>query len=100
ILKKIEELGTLYEIDASTIIYGEKYPQAEVWSSKIGVRSVFHRFMRLSELERSKKMVDLEGFLSKSIMKAQSVLKKQIEENQKKEMAYLISQFMHNANIA
>ncbi|KAL5077020.1 hypothetical protein RYX36_016004 [Vicia faba] len=41
-------------------------------------------------------MVDLEGFLSEIIMKAQGMLKKQIEENQKKEMAYLSSQFMHN----
>ncbi|KAL5077018.1 hypothetical protein RYX36_016002, partial [Vicia faba] len=95
ILKKIEELSTLCGIDACAIIYGENSPQAEVWPSRVGVRSVLYRFMRLPELERSRKMVDLESFLSESIMKVQDQLKKQIEENQKKEMAYLISQFMH-----
>ncbi|XP_058750384.1 agamous-like MADS-box protein AGL80 [Vicia villosa] len=95
ILKKINELSTLCGIDACAIIYGENYPQPEVWPSRLGVRSVLYRFMRLPELERSRKMVDLEGFLSESIMKAQDLLKKQIEENQKKEMTYLISQFLH-----
>ncbi|XP_050885211.1 agamous-like MADS-box protein AGL80 [Lathyrus oleraceus] len=95
ILKKIDELSTLCGIDACAIIYGENNPQAEVWPSRIGVRSVLYRFMRLPELERSRKMVDLEGFLSDSIVKARELLKKQIEENQKKEMAYLITQFIH-----
>ncbi|CAK8566128.1 unnamed protein product [Lathyrus sativus] len=95
ILKKINELSTLCGIDACAIIYGENYPQVEVWPSGVGVRSVLYRFMRLPELERSRKMVDLEGFLSESIIKAQDMLKKQIEENQQKEMAYRISQFIH-----
>ncbi|KAL5076353.1 hypothetical protein RYX36_015337, partial [Vicia faba] len=95
ILKKIEELSILCGVDACAIIYGENSPQAEVWPSRVGVRSVLYRFMRLPELERSRKMIDLEGFLSESIMKAQDQLRKQIEENQKKEMTYLISKFMH-----
>ncbi|CAK8566127.1 unnamed protein product [Lathyrus sativus] len=95
IINKINELSTLCGIDACAIIYGENYPQAEVWPSRIGVRNVLSKFMSLPELERSKKMMDLESFLSQSIMKAQDMLKKQVEENQQKEMAYVISQFIH-----
>ncbi|CAI8597691.1 unnamed protein product [Vicia faba] len=95
ILKKIEELSILCGVDACAIIYGENSPKAEVWPSRIGVRSVLYRFMRLPELERSRKMIDLEDFLSESIMKVQDQLRKQIEENQQKEMTYLISKFMH-----
>ncbi|CAL5202708.1 unnamed protein product [Lathyrus oleraceus] len=95
IINKMNELSTLCGIDACAIIYGENYPQAEVWPSRVGVRNVLSRFMSLPELERSKKMVDLESFLAQSIMKAKGMLRKQVEENQKKEMAYVISQFIH-----
>ncbi|XP_027190039.1 agamous-like MADS-box protein AGL80 [Cicer arietinum] len=95
LLKKISELSILCGIDACAIIYGENNPRAEVWPSTIGARSVLSKFMRLPELERRKKMVDLEGFLTQSIAKVQDSLKKQMEENQRKQMSYFISHFIH-----
>ncbi|XP_004500456.1 agamous-like MADS-box protein AGL80 [Cicer arietinum] len=95
IFKKISELTTLCGIEACAIIYGENEQEAEVWPSPAGTRSVLNRFMSLPELERRRKMVDLERFLTKSIEKAQELLKKQWEENKKKEMSIVIDQFIY-----
>ncbi|XP_004500457.1 agamous-like MADS-box protein AGL80 [Cicer arietinum] len=95
LLKKIGELCVLCGIEACTIIYGENEQEAEVWPSTPGTRRVLARFMSLPELERRKNMLDLEGFLTKSIAKTQEACRKQMEENKKKEMSILISQFIH-----
>ncbi|CAL5202663.1 unnamed protein product [Lathyrus oleraceus] len=94
-MKKINELSTLCGIDACAIIFDENYPEPEVWPSTTQVRSVLSRYMSLSELERSKKMLNLETYLMQTIEKAQELLKKQMEDNQKKEIANLIDQFIH-----
>lgn len=94
-MKKLNELATLCGIDACAIIYDENNPQPEVWPSFSQVRSVLFRYMSLPDHERSKKMVNLETYLMQSIEKAQELLKKQMEENQKKEIAYLINRFIY-----
>ncbi|XP_058783782.1 agamous-like MADS-box protein AGL80 [Vicia villosa] len=94
-MKKFYELSTLCGIEACAIIYDENNPQPEVWPSFSQVRNVLFRYMSLPDHERSKKMVNLETYLMQSIEKAQDLLRKQMEDNQKKEIADLIDRFIH-----
>ncbi|XP_058766252.1 agamous-like MADS-box protein AGL80 [Vicia villosa] len=94
-MKKFNELSTLCGIEACAIIYDENNPQPEVWPSFSQVRRVLFRYMSLPDHERSKKMVNLETYLMQSIEKAQELLRKQMEDNQKKEIADLIDRFIH-----
>ncbi|CAJ2673814.1 unnamed protein product [Trifolium pratense] len=96
LMKKVNELSTLCGIEACAIIYDQNNPQAEVWPSDSGVKSVLSRFGSLSELERNKKKVDQEVFLRESIEKACDQLNKKKEENKKKEMANIIDPYIHN----
>jgi hypothetical protein len=56
---------------------------------------VLGKFLSLPEIERNKKMMDLEGFLKTKISKTQKLLMKQIDENQKK-FRILITNFSKN----
>ncbi|XP_004500455.1 agamous-like MADS-box protein AGL80 [Cicer arietinum] len=94
LLKKVRELCTLCGIEACAIIYGENDTRADVWPSTTRARSILSRFMSLSKAERRKKMVDLEGFLTQSIAKAEETLKKQRNGNKKEEMGIIISQYI------
>ncbi|KAE9589881.1 hypothetical protein Lal_00001176 [Lupinus albus] len=87
LIKKTNEISTLCGIDACAIIYGQNEPQPEVWPSHLGVQRVLHKFGRMSQMEQSKKMMNQETFLKQSIIKAKEQLKKQKNENRKKEMA-------------
>ncbi|XP_045797810.1 agamous-like MADS-box protein AGL80 [Trifolium pratense] len=95
-MKKANELSTLCGIQACVIVYDQNNPQAEVWPSDSGVKSVLSRFRSLSEFERSKKMVDQEVFLRESIEKRHGQLKKQREETRKKEFTDIINNYIHN----
>lgn len=94
-MKKIDEISTLCGIEAGAIIYEQNNPQAQVWPSDSGVRSVISRFKSLHELEQSKKMVDQEVFLRQSIGKVYEQLMKQRKETRKQEMTNIIHHFIH-----
>ncbi|MCI39220.1 agamous-like MADS-box protein AGL80-like, partial [Trifolium medium] len=65
----------------------------------MGVHKVLSRFRRLSEMEQSKKMLNQESFLKQRIQKGQEQLKKQRNENKRKEMTYLMFQCLDAAQI-
>ncbi|XP_061356948.1 agamous-like MADS-box protein AGL80 [Gastrolobium bilobum] len=94
LMKKINEISTLCGIEACAIIYDPNDPKPEVWPSPCGVQSVVSRFRRMPEVEQSKKMLNHESFLRQRIQKAQEQLKKQINENRKKEMTHLMFQYL------
>ncbi|WJX56973.1 hypothetical protein P8452_42579 [Trifolium repens] len=95
LLKKIYELITLCGIEACLLIYGENNVQPEVFPPAPIARNVLGKFLSLPEIERNKKMMDLEGFLKTKISKTQKLLMKQIDENQKK-FRILITNFSKN----
>ncbi|GJT11590.1 agamous-like MADS-box protein AGL80 [Tanacetum coccineum] len=92
LMKKVSELSTLCGIDACAIIYSPYEAQPEVWPNNIGVQRVIAQFKRMPEMEQSKKMVNQESFIRQRITKANEQLKKQIKENQEKEMTEVMYQ--------
>nr|GFC25777.1 agamous-like MADS-box protein AGL80 [Tanacetum cinerariifolium] len=92
LMKKVNELSTLCGIDACAIIYSPYEAQPEVWPNNIGVQRVIAQFKRMPEMEQSKKMVNQESFIRQRITKANEQLKKQIKENQEKEMTEVMYQ--------
>jgi len=100
------EISILCGIQACAVIYSPDEPdQPELWPSEEGVESAISRFRSVSELEQSKKMFCQESFLRQRIVKVQEQLKKVRNENRKKEIGHLISQYitvgnnLENANI-
>ncbi|WVY93226.1 hypothetical protein V8G54_032314 [Vigna mungo] len=99
LIKKIGEISILCGIQACAIIYTPDEPeQPEVWPSEEGVESAITRFRSVSELEQSKKMFCQESFLRQRIVKVQEQLKKVRNENRKKEINHLISQYITVGN--
>lgn len=99
LIKKIGEISILCGIQACAIIYSPDEPdQPEVWPSEEGVESAISRFRSVSELEQSKKMFCQESFLRQRIVKVQEQLKKVRNENRKKEIGHLISQYITVGN--
>ncbi|CAK8566462.1 unnamed protein product [Lathyrus sativus] len=96
LLKKVKEISTLCGVEACVIIYGENSAKPEVWPPGLGTRNVLRMFHGFSELERNKKMMDLEGFLKKSIEKSQEQLAKQILENKKNRFSIFIDEALSN----
>ncbi|RDX88810.1 Agamous-like MADS-box protein AGL80, partial [Mucuna pruriens] len=94
LIKKMDEISTLCEIEACAIIYTPNDPKPEVWPSDSGVKRVISRFRGLSELKQSKKMLNQESLLRQMITKAQEQLRKQRNENRKKEMTHLMFQYL------
>ncbi|KAK7305526.1 hypothetical protein VNO77_43432 [Canavalia gladiata] len=94
LIKKITEISTLCGIEACAIIYSPNDPQPEVWPNEWGVHNVLSKFKRVPELEQSKKMLNQESFLRQRIIKCQEQLKKQMNENRKKEMTHLMLQYL------
>ncbi|XP_027337506.1 agamous-like MADS-box protein AGL80 [Abrus precatorius] len=98
LIKKIDEISTLCGIEACAIIYSPN-DELDVWPSELGVQRVLSRFKSMSEHEQGKKMLNQESFLSQSIIKAQEQLKKQKNENRKKEMSNLMFECLNTGKI-
>lgn len=85
-MKKLSELSTLCGIDACAIMYSPYDSQPEVWPSPSGVENVLEKFKNIPEMEKSRKMLNQEGFLREMISKATEQLKKVRKENREKEL--------------
>ncbi|CAK8566078.1 unnamed protein product [Lathyrus sativus] len=96
LIKKVREISTLCGIEACVIIYGENSVQPEVWPLGPGTLNAICKFRGVPEFERSKRMMDLEDFLKKSIEKSQEQLRKQILENKKKRFTNFIDKALMN----
>ncbi|KAJ0980036.1 hypothetical protein J5N97_015510 [Dioscorea zingiberensis] len=90
LMKKLEELSVLCNVEACGIVYGPDEPQPEVWPSKGGARRVLERFKSMPVMEQSKKMMDQEGFTRHQVMKLQDQLRKHERENQELETAIVM----------
>ncbi|KAI5408374.1 agamous-like MADS-box protein AGL80 [Lathyrus oleraceus] len=96
LLKKVKEISILCGIEACVIIYGENSVEPEVCPPGPGTLNVVLKFRSVPEFERSKRNMDLEGFLRQSIEKSQEQLRKQILENKKKKFINFIDKALIN----
>ncbi|KAI4378090.1 hypothetical protein MLD38_015624 [Melastoma candidum] len=93
LLKKVSELSTLCGINACALIYSPYDPQPEIWPPSHGaVRRVLTKFREMPAMERSKKMLNHEGFLTQRIAKANEQLRKLRKDNREKEMIHVMYQ--------
>ena len=99
LLKKVVELTTLCATDACAIVYGPYEPQPEIWPSSGGVRSVLSKFMAMHEVQKCKKMMNQETFLTQRVLKAEEKLKKQRKDNREQEMTILMTQCLNEGKV-
>ncbi|EXB36938.1 Agamous-like MADS-box protein AGL80 [Morus notabilis] len=97
LIKKVEELSILCDIDVCMIICSPYDAQPEVYPSSSGVQRVLARFKNMPEIVQSKKMVNQESFLRNRIAKANEQLEKQREENREKEITRIMFQTLMGA---
>ncbi|KAF8693330.1 hypothetical protein HU200_038719 [Digitaria exilis] len=91
LMKKASELATLCDVDACVVVYGAGESRPEVWPEAPGeAERVVARFKDVPELDQCKKMMDMEGFLSQSVVKLREQLHKAQRENREREMKLLL----------
>ncbi|KAL3820542.1 hypothetical protein ACJIZ3_006447 [Penstemon smallii] len=86
IIKKVEELITLYGIDACAVIYSQYESQPVVWASPEGTTVMLSRYEELPEMEKTKKLVNQETFTLQRIEKMKDQLRRVQIENKRKEV--------------
>ncbi|KAG4989464.1 hypothetical protein JHK82_031789 [Glycine max] len=94
-LKKVEELNTLYGIEACAIVYGHNdLDRARVLAIPLGewgVQRVVEKLRIMPELERSKKMVNQAGFIGQRILKGNEQVMKLMKDNREKDQSPILS---------
>ncbi|KAL9861129.1 MADS-box transcription factor PHERES 2 [Arabidopsis thaliana] len=88
--KKLTELVTLCGVEACAVVYSPFNSIPEAWPSREGVEDVVSKFMELSVLDRTKKMVDQETFISQRIAKEKEQLQKLRDENHNSQIRELM----------
>ncbi|WZY74251.1 agamous-like MADS-box protein AGL90 [Brassica rapa] len=90
LLKKLDEIKTLCDVDACAVIYSPYNSTPEVWPSNSEVQKVMEKFENLPEEKQTKKSFNHEEFLNQTITKVQNQVKKLIEGNNDKLMEELM----------
>ncbi|WZZ29957.1 hypothetical protein YC2023_013358 [Brassica napus] len=90
LLKKLDEIKTLCDVDACAVIYSPYNPTPEVWPSNSEVQKVMDKFENLPEEKQTKRSFNHEEFLNQTITKVQNQVKKLIEGNNDKLMEELM----------
>ncbi|KAJ0984152.1 hypothetical protein J5N97_002508 [Dioscorea zingiberensis] len=85
LMKKVKELSILCDVKACAIVYGPDEKRPEVWPSEPETMRVLSRFKSMPEMEKSKKMMNQEGFLRQRMAKLQEQLHKLEKENREAE---------------
>ncbi|KAK8685656.1 hypothetical protein V6N13_041655 [Hibiscus sabdariffa] len=90
LIKKVKELTTLCGIDACLVIYSPQENEPMVWPSVDEVKRLVGKFYLVPELERSKKMMNMEIYMNEKLCKEQENLMKFNRKNKEVE----VGQFM------
>ncbi|KAI5667368.1 hypothetical protein M9H77_17221 [Catharanthus roseus] len=77
-LLKVNELSTLCNVLARGVIFGQDYPEPEVWPSTMGVQHVIVEYNKLSEVHQTIKNLNQYTFLRQIVGK----FTKQLHEKQ------------------
>ncbi|XP_039131914.1 agamous-like MADS-box protein AGL80 [Dioscorea cayenensis subsp. rotundata] len=92
-LKKTKELSVLCDVKACAIVYSPDEYRPEVWPPEPErVMRVLSSFKSLPEMEKSKKMLNQEGFLRQRISKTQEQLQKLEKDNRESRTKLLMLQ--------
>ncbi|GER57835.1 MADS-box transcription factor family protein [Striga asiatica] len=86
LMNKAREIGTLCDVPVCVIVYSPFDEEAEVYPSRAEAQAVVGRFYRLSEAERTRKMVNQETFTQQRILKAQAQLSRLHREKRRREL--------------
>ncbi|KAI8003194.1 MADS-box transcription factor PHERES 2 [Camellia lanceoleosa] len=91
-IKKISELSTLCDIEAGIVIYNPGEVTPTVWPSYEYMKQMFKRFLSMSIIDRSQKMVTYEGYIIQIITKETENNITEKKNNDKKEIQEIMNQ--------
>ncbi|XP_057488753.1 agamous-like MADS-box protein AGL80 [Actinidia eriantha] len=82
IIKKVEELCTLCDVEACAIIFSSfENDPPEVWPGYLGAQNVISKFRSMPEVEQTKKMANQQSFTQERLDKSEDDLRKQQRDN-------------------
>lgn len=76
LMKKMDELNILCDIDSFLIVYSPEQQEPMVWPSAAVVEELMERFMSVSDWDRCRKMTNHESYMRERIAKSQELLAK------------------------
>lgn len=91
-MKKVSELSTLCDVNACAVVYSPDSNEPVFWPSRPEVEQLLVRYQSFSQVERSRKMVNHEGYLKEQINKLIGQKKKLVAKNKELENTYLMQQ--------
>ncbi|VVA96621.1 unnamed protein product [Arabis nemorensis] len=94
LIKKINELSVLCGIQACAVIHSPFSSIPDVWPTHEGVKNVVDKLEMLPEIEQEKKMMNHEGFLRQSVIKAMNNNHKKMAENGERTMKEAMLQLL------
>ncbi|KAH7863210.1 hypothetical protein Vadar_014762 [Vaccinium darrowii] len=96
LMKKAQEIMTLCEIEACAIMFSAYDPEPIVWPSELQAQHVISRYMNMSPLEQTKRLVDPKGFTRQMLEKTmKKVTKKRKENNEHNQMTQVMYQCLY-----
>ncbi|KAM0933721.1 putative transcription factor MADS-type1 family [Dioscorea sansibarensis] len=99
LMKKTKELSVLCDVKACAIVYSPDEYRPEVWPPEPeSAMSVLSRFKSLPEMEKSKKMLNQEGFLRQRISKLHEQSQKLEKDNRESRTRLLMLQGLDGNN--
>ncbi|XP_047306365.1 agamous-like MADS-box protein AGL80 [Impatiens glandulifera] len=100
IVKKLEELTTLCDIEACTVIYSAYDYQPLVWPSIEEVHRLITKYQSFPKVGQEKRKVNHETFTRQRLEKIQKKLRKQLRENHHNQMIQIMFQSMMHPQTA
>ncbi|XP_058768466.1 agamous-like MADS-box protein AGL80 [Vicia villosa] len=98
LIKTIDELATLCEIEACAIAYSDFHPKTEIWPSSWEVQGVVTKFRSYSDFEKGNKMLNKKSFLMQRIVKSKEQLVKLQKSNWEVDKSLILFQCLVKEN--
>ncbi|XP_047309772.1 agamous-like MADS-box protein AGL80 [Impatiens glandulifera] len=95
-MKQLDEITTLCDVEACTLIYSDFDPQPVVWPSMDEVRRLITKYQSFPKVDQGKRKVNQEIFTRQRLQKIQEKLRRQERENHRNEMTRIMFQSMMN----
>ncbi|XP_047306403.1 agamous-like MADS-box protein AGL80 [Impatiens glandulifera] len=96
VVKQLDELTTLCDIEACTFMYSDFDPQPFVWPSMDEVRRLITKYQSFPKAGQGKRKVNQETFTRQRLQKLQEKLRKREREIRHNEMTHIMFQSMMN----
>ncbi|XP_024969028.1 agamous-like MADS-box protein AGL80 [Cynara cardunculus var. scolymus] len=90
LIKKMNELKSLCDVDACLIMYDKNGAAPEVWPNPLEAERVLHKFQEATTGAPASATLDQIAFLQKSISKMKKQLQKEKEKNQRRMMLRML----------